>query len=177
MKTLEIAVGAAEGASRSSPEGDREPTTMSLGVVVIGRNEGERLQRCLQSVLGQGAVVIYVDSGSADGSVSLARSLGAEVVELDGSEPFSAARARNADSSACDALTLAARSFSSSTAIAKSSRVGSNVRSPRWPRNPTRRSSAAGGVSASRAFDLQPARGPGVGHAPRHRRFLRVATP
>jgi glycosyltransferase involved in cell wall biosynthesis len=40
--------------------------------------------------------VVYVDSGSTDGSVDLARSLGAEVVELDTSIPFTAARARNA---------------------------------------------------------------------------------
>src|SRR5690606_29957800 len=38
----------------------------------------------------------YVDSGSADGSPELARKLGADVVELDMSIPFTAARARNA---------------------------------------------------------------------------------
>lgn len=64
-------------------------------VVVIGRNEGERLQRCLSSVVPQAALVVYVDSGSTDGSPSLARSLGAEVVDLDMSVPFTAARARN----------------------------------------------------------------------------------
>ena len=67
-----------------------------IGVIAIGRNEGERLGRCLQSVLGRGHAVVYVDSSSTDGSVALARSLGAEVVELDMSLPFSAARARNA---------------------------------------------------------------------------------
>lgn len=66
---------------------------MSSGVVAIGRNEGERLRACLASVNGQR--VVYVDSGSTDGSVTLARSMGAEVVELDMSRPFSAARARN----------------------------------------------------------------------------------
>ena len=40
-----------------------------LGVVVIGRNEGERLRRCLESVRGL-AVVVYVDSDSSDGSVA-----------------------------------------------------------------------------------------------------------
>ena len=40
--------------------------------------------------------MVYVDSGSTDGSVALARSMGAEVVELDLSIPFTAARARNA---------------------------------------------------------------------------------
>jgi glycosyltransferase involved in cell wall biosynthesis len=66
-----------------------------IGVVVIGRNEGERLQRCLASVIGAVAQVVYVDSGSTDGSVNMARALGAEVVELDMSIPFTAARARN----------------------------------------------------------------------------------
>jgi len=66
-----------------------------IGIAVIGRNEGERLIRCLASVRGQG-LVVYVDSGSTDGSVTQARELGAEVVELDMSKPFTAARARNA---------------------------------------------------------------------------------
>src|SRR5688572_26349443 len=69
---------------------------MDLGVIAIGRNEGERLRRCLASVVGrEGCVVVYVDSNSTDGSVTLAREMGAEVVELDMSVPFSAARARN----------------------------------------------------------------------------------
>lgn len=67
-----------------------------VGVVAIGRNEGERLRRCLESLSGRSPAIVYVDSGSTDGSVELARSLGAEVVELDRSAPFSAARARNA---------------------------------------------------------------------------------
>ncbi len=68
----------------------------AVGVVVIGRNEGERLQRCLSSVAGSAGRLAYVDSGSTDGSVTMAASLGAEVVELDGAKPFTAARARNA---------------------------------------------------------------------------------
>ncbi|OJU89303.1 MAG: glycosyl transferase [Burkholderiales bacterium 66-5] len=71
-------------------------TASAIGLVVIGRNEGERLRRCLQSVLGEGRQVVYVDSGSTDGSVELARSLGAQVVALDMRQPFTAARARNA---------------------------------------------------------------------------------
>jgi len=67
-----------------------------IGIVAIGRNEGERLRRCLQSVISH--PTIYVDSGSSDGSVEMARSLGdgVEVVELDRDIPFTAARARNA---------------------------------------------------------------------------------
>lgn len=64
--------------------------------MVIGRNEGARLERCLTSVVGQVECVVYVDSGSTDGSVERARDLGCEVVELDLSVPFTAARARNA---------------------------------------------------------------------------------
>lgn len=67
-----------------------------MGLVVIGRNEGDRLRRCLQSVLEQVDQLVYVDSGSTDGSIEFARSLGVNVVELDLSIPFTAARARNA---------------------------------------------------------------------------------
>jgi glycosyltransferase involved in cell wall biosynthesis len=67
----------------------------TFGVVVIGRNEGERLITCLRSI-SNAAAVIYVDSDSTDGSVEAARALGIDVVELDLSIPFTAARARNA---------------------------------------------------------------------------------
>ncbi len=63
--------------------------------VLIGRNEGERLLRCLASAKGL-ARVVYVDSGSTDGSVAAAEAAGAEVVALDMCLPFTAARARNA---------------------------------------------------------------------------------
>jgi glycosyltransferase involved in cell wall biosynthesis len=72
------------------------PTSSSFGVVAIGRNEGERLRRCLGSVRSSATALVYVDSGSTDGSVELARSFGAAVVALDMSRPFTAARARNA---------------------------------------------------------------------------------
>lgn len=68
---------------------------MSIGVVVIGRNEGERLRRCLASVTGIVDRVVYVDSGSTDGSVAMALGMGVGVVELDLHIPFTAARARN----------------------------------------------------------------------------------
>jgi len=67
---------------------------LSFGIVAIGRNEGERLKQCLRSAAGA-ATVIYVDSGSSDGSVDWARNAGAEVVELGRATPFTAARARN----------------------------------------------------------------------------------
>ena len=68
---------------------------MSIGVVVIGRNEGERLRTCLESVKEITDRVVYVDSGSTDGSVAMTLGMGLEVVELDLSAPFTAARARN----------------------------------------------------------------------------------
>jgi GT2 family glycosyltransferase len=66
------------------------------GAVVIGRNEGERLRSCLTSLVGWVEPLVYVDSGSTDGSVALAKALGALVVDLDTTVPFTAARARNA---------------------------------------------------------------------------------
>jgi glycosyltransferase involved in cell wall biosynthesis len=67
----------------------------AVGVVVIGRNEGDRLKRCLGSLLGTAECIVYVDSGSSDDSVPMSRALGVEVVELDLRTPFTAARARN----------------------------------------------------------------------------------
>lgn len=67
-----------------------------IGVVAIGRNEGERLVRCLESARGADRTLVYVDSGSSDASVANARARGAEVVELERGLPFTAARARNA---------------------------------------------------------------------------------
>jgi GT2 family glycosyltransferase len=69
---------------------------MDIGVVVIGRNEGDRLKRCLRSAIAQLDVVVYVDSGSTDGSPEWAARQGVQVVDLDLSSPFTAARARNA---------------------------------------------------------------------------------
>jgi len=77
------------GNARTSP-------TARIGVVLIGRNEGDRLINCLNSIPQNVAHIVYVDSGSTDGSVVAARAAGAQVVELDLSQPFTAARARNA---------------------------------------------------------------------------------
>lgn len=69
----------------------------SIAAIAIGRNEGDRLIACLQSLHAQGLThLIYVDSGSTDGSPASAAALGAKVVSLDGRQPFTAARARNA---------------------------------------------------------------------------------
>lgn len=68
----------------------------SIGIVIIGRNEGPRLLRCLTSTVGQAGRVVYVDSGSDDGSQEAALEAGAELVALDQDAPFTAAKARNA---------------------------------------------------------------------------------
>ena len=75
-----------------------------ITAVAIGRNEGDRLVRCIRSLTRSGAVgrVVYVDSGSSDGSAERARALGADVVTLDMARPFTAARARNAGLRAAD---------------------------------------------------------------------------
>jgi GT2 family glycosyltransferase len=66
-----------------------------VGVVVIGRNEAARLEGCLRSVAAPGRTVVYVDSGSSDASVAIAKASGAAIIELDRARPFTAARARN----------------------------------------------------------------------------------
>lgn len=72
------------------------PAVAGVDAVVIGRNEGARLVACLGVLRGQVGRIVYVDSGSTDGSVAAAEALGAEVVTLDMARPFTAARARNA---------------------------------------------------------------------------------
>lgn len=81
----------AEPHPRQSPAALR-----SVGLVAIGRNEGLRLVRCFESLPDGLRGVVYVDSDSTDDSVDQARRRGIEVVRLDMSVPFTAARARNA---------------------------------------------------------------------------------
>lgn len=71
----------------------------SIGIVVIGRNEGERLTRCLEGLCTHyqnEATIVYVDSCSSDDSVERAKALGINTIELDTSIPLTAARGRNA---------------------------------------------------------------------------------
>jgi len=68
---------------------------LRVGVVAIGRNEGTRLKRCIES-LSAATLVVYVDSGSRDGSAQWVSDQGIMVYDLDLSLPFTAARARNA---------------------------------------------------------------------------------
>lgn len=83
-------------AARPSQSDHQPATTQRIGLVIIGRNEGQRLRRCLESAARCTLPMVYVDSGSVDLSVLVARELRIDVVELDASLPFTAARARNA---------------------------------------------------------------------------------
>ena len=71
-------------------------SSSNIGLVVIGRNEGARLVRSLESVAGRVHSVVYVDSGSTDDSVAEAEQRGARVVDLPMGQPVTAGRARNA---------------------------------------------------------------------------------
>ena len=66
-----------------------------VAAVLIGRNEGARLVAAFAAIPPDVWPVVYVDSGSTDGSVAAAQAAGARVVKLDMSRPFTAARARN----------------------------------------------------------------------------------
>ncbi|MEM8641772.1 MAG: glycosyltransferase [Cyanobacteria bacterium P01_G01_bin.54] len=70
----------------------------SVGIVTIGRNEGDRLVRCLSTLrdrLPPATPIVYVDSGSTDDSVAEAERRQVTVLSLDLSIPFTAARSRN----------------------------------------------------------------------------------
>jgi glycosyltransferase involved in cell wall biosynthesis len=67
----------------------------NIAVVIIGRNEGQRLVDCFKSLINQTKNIIYVDSGSTDNSIHEAKLLNIDLISLDMSIPFTAARARN----------------------------------------------------------------------------------
>jgi len=87
------AISATTGVKRTMPQA---VNSARVDAVVIGRNEGARLHACIQSLQGQVRRIVYIDSGSSDGSVAAAAAMGAEAMTLDMSIPFTAARARNA---------------------------------------------------------------------------------
>jgi len=92
----------------ANPPGRHPAPTVTVSVVIIGRNEGERLTACLESVAalrrdGDGfsieTEILYVDSSSTDGSPARAAALGATVIQVKPERP-SAALGRNAGWSA-----------------------------------------------------------------------------
>jgi GT2 family glycosyltransferase len=99
LEAAKLPVGGMQGISEPNSCYREEPYLSMPSFVVIGRNEGQRLARCLESIRSVRGVdvesIIYVDSGSVDGSPQYAISMGCRVIELDPSRPFSAARARN----------------------------------------------------------------------------------
>lgn len=64
-------------------------------IVVIGLNEGPRLEPCLKSCQLQARTVVYVDSRSTDDSMQVAEMLTVPALQLDAEFKASAARARN----------------------------------------------------------------------------------
>lgn len=67
----------------------------ALSVVVIGRNEGERLSRCLASVQAMTAIpgaveILYVDSASTDDSPQRAQAAGVRVLRVEPTRPAAA---------------------------------------------------------------------------------------
>ncbi len=74
---------------------NRKKDEFKIAAVVIGRNEGQRLIDCLESLIGSVEYIIYVDSGSTDNSLQNASKLGVICLSLDMKLPFTAARARN----------------------------------------------------------------------------------
>ena len=59
------------------------PASPTLSGVVITRNEGDRIARCIGSLLPVCREVIVLDSGSSDDTVAIARRLGARVEHQD----------------------------------------------------------------------------------------------
>jgi glycosyltransferase involved in cell wall biosynthesis len=66
---------------------------MQVAVVVIGRNEASRIGSCLAVMHEYRTRVVYVDSGSIDGSADIAETFGVDVIRLR-EGPFTAARGR-----------------------------------------------------------------------------------
>ncbi len=70
-------------------------STRNIGLVIIGRNEGEHLTQNLPKLAGLFVATVFVDSNSSDDSVAIAEKNQVSVLQLDLSKPFTAARARN----------------------------------------------------------------------------------
>lgn len=63
----------------------------NLSVCIIAKNEARNLPRCLASVAGLADEVLVTDTGSSDGTVSIAREAGASVDHFEWVDDFSAA--------------------------------------------------------------------------------------
>lgn len=66
----------------------------SLSVIMIVKNEAHRLGRCLESVKDVAEEILVADTGSTDGTIELARGLGARVITIPWRNDFAEARNR-----------------------------------------------------------------------------------
>ena len=163
----------APGTEPRRPRPTRRPR---FGVVAIGRNEGERLRRCLESVrrAAPGASSTSIPARPTAPSRS-PRELGATVVALDMRRPFTAARARNEGFAPLQAIApdLAFVQFVDGDCEIV---AGWLDRRPSASSTPNRRLAAVCGRRRERypgAIDLQPAVRPRMGHAGRRGPRLR----
>ncbi|MDP4099119.1 glycosyltransferase family 2 protein [Paenibacillus sp. P96] len=74
----------------------------SISLCMMVRNEEEVLPRCLRSVMHVADEIIVVDTGSADGTVAVAKSLGAKVIQMPWKDNFAAARNRGLEEATGD---------------------------------------------------------------------------
>jgi glycosyltransferase involved in cell wall biosynthesis len=58
-------------------------TRIKLSVIIITKNEDDRIGNCLKAVEGLADEVVVVDSGSTDKTIDIARAMGAKVVHND----------------------------------------------------------------------------------------------
>lgn len=78
--------------NKPTPRPGNLPENPSLSVCMIVRDEEKVLPRCLKSVEGVADELIIVDTGSTDGTVSIAKDFGAKVFHFEWCDDFSTAR-------------------------------------------------------------------------------------
>ncbi len=74
-----------------------KPTRHTISVCMIVKNEAERIERAIQSVLPFADEVVVVDTGSTDDTVNIAKKLGAKVGFFQWCDDFAAARNASID--------------------------------------------------------------------------------
>ena len=70
----------------------RPAEALTISLCMIVRDEESMLPRCLEAVAGHVDEIVIVDTGSTDGTIEIARSFGATVVEAEWTGDFAAAR-------------------------------------------------------------------------------------
>jgi glycosyltransferase involved in cell wall biosynthesis len=92
-----LATIASAVAARAQPADD-----MTISLCMIVRNEQEMLPRCLEAAAPAVDEIVIVDTGSEDGTIEIARSFGARVIEQTWSGDFSVARNVSFEHATCD---------------------------------------------------------------------------